>query len=65
MKQNQNLVHTLIDAITKHFLGDPISFQKLYFAKYTQKRSFKLSYHDCSKYGSNSFSFQNYKFKRQ
>ena len=24
---NQNSVHTLIYAITKHFLGDPISFQ--------------------------------------
>ena len=26
-KGNQNLVHTLIFAITKHFLGDPIVFQ--------------------------------------
>ena len=24
---NQNLVHTLIFSITKHFLGDPITFQ--------------------------------------
>ena len=26
-KGNENLVHTLIFAITKHFLGDPIAFQ--------------------------------------
>ena len=26
-RRNQNSVHTLIFAITKHFLGDPIVFQ--------------------------------------